>query len=152
MDEKFPSLVSELYRIVEQLEQMFPGRHFTPDGHMVGSLGECLAAYHYDLNLLPASTEGRDATKGDLDIEIKATQADKIALRNEPKHLLVLKLYKDGSFDEVYNGSGRPVWVIVSKKPRPRNGQYQISINKLKELMLHIPQSDRIKRTSRAPA
>jgi hypothetical protein len=34
---------------------MFPGGHFTPDGHMVGSIGEAIAAYHYgiDLSLVP---------------------------------------------------------------------------------------------------
>lgn len=40
--DKFQHLVKSLYSIVEDLEEMFPGRHFTPDGHMVGSLGECL--------------------------------------------------------------------------------------------------------------
>ncbi|MPM11547.1 hypothetical protein SDC9_57893 [bioreactor metagenome] len=35
------SMVSEqiraIYKISNELENMFPGRHFTPDGHMVGS-------------------------------------------------------------------------------------------------------------------
>jgi hypothetical protein len=39
-----PALVSRLYEIVDELEEIFPGRHFTPDGHLVGSLGESLAA------------------------------------------------------------------------------------------------------------
>lgn len=51
--ERLPQLVAELYRVVNELEAMFPGRHFTPDGHLVGSLGECLAAHHYGLQLLP---------------------------------------------------------------------------------------------------
>ena len=40
--DKFRALVKQLYITVNELEVMFPGRHFTPDGHMVGSLGECL--------------------------------------------------------------------------------------------------------------
>jgi hypothetical protein len=40
---------------------MFPGRHFTPDGHMVGSLGECLVAHAYGLELQTASNKGFDA-------------------------------------------------------------------------------------------
>ncbi|MGL5504982.1 MAG: DUF6998 domain-containing protein, partial [Aeromonas veronii] len=39
---RFQRLVQQLYSTVEELEEMFPGRLFTPDGHMVGSIGECL--------------------------------------------------------------------------------------------------------------
>ncbi len=41
---EIPSLVQELYSIVDRLEELFPGRRFTPDGHLVGSIGEVLAA------------------------------------------------------------------------------------------------------------
>ena len=36
---------------VNALEALFPGRHFTLDGHLVGSLGEIAAAYHYGIEL-----------------------------------------------------------------------------------------------------
>jgi hypothetical protein len=49
--DRLPELVKELYRTVGELEAMFPGRHFTPDGHLVGSLGEGLVAHHYNLEL-----------------------------------------------------------------------------------------------------
>lgn len=51
-------LAKALYAPVGALEVMFPGRHFTPDGHMVGSLGECLVADAYGLKLLTASNTG----------------------------------------------------------------------------------------------
>src|SRR5580700_8525568 len=52
LDEKrFPELIRELYNVVVALEAMFPGRPFTPDGHMVGSLAECFAEYFYGLKL-----------------------------------------------------------------------------------------------------
>ena len=54
---KFQSLVKQLYVLVEELESMFPGRHFTPDGHMVGSIGECLVADAYGLELITASNK-----------------------------------------------------------------------------------------------
>lgn len=37
--------ISELLRIIGDLEESFPGRHFTLDGHLVGSIGEIMAAY-----------------------------------------------------------------------------------------------------------
>ena len=58
---KFKENVCDLYAIVNKLETMFPGRPFTPDGHMVGSLGECLVADTYGLELMPPSNQGYDA-------------------------------------------------------------------------------------------
>ncbi|MDG3066589.1 DUF6998 domain-containing protein [Thauera mechernichensis] len=142
--EQLSKLVEELYSVVHELEKMFPGRHFTPDGHLVGSLGECLAAHHYGLDLLPASTQGVDALKGEKRVEIKATQGRRVALRCAPEHLLVLKLNKRGGFQEVYNGPGSLVWEQLECKPAPSNGQYQISLERLKSLMKKVPEKDRI--------
>ena len=75
MDEqRFPELIRNLYNIVAELEEMFTGRPFTPDGHMVGSLAECFAEYYYALNLLACSNPGHDARLDDCQVEIKATQ------------------------------------------------------------------------------
>ena len=49
------ALVEELYRLIRRFEQLFPGRHFTPDGHLVGSIGEVIAAHR----LCRASGTGR---------------------------------------------------------------------------------------------
>lgn len=48
-------------KINDSIQAMFPGRHFTPDGHMVGSIGQCLVADAYGLELLTASNKGYDA-------------------------------------------------------------------------------------------
>ena len=42
--------VQKLIGIVNELEVDFPGRHFTLDGHLVGSIGEVMAAYYYKVN------------------------------------------------------------------------------------------------------
>ena len=49
--EELPGLFASLYRVVDRLEQMFPDRRFTPDGHLVGSIGEVVAAHMFDLEL-----------------------------------------------------------------------------------------------------
>ncbi len=129
LDEKrFPELIRDLYKIVAELEAMFPGRPFTPDGHMVGSLAECFAGYYYGLTLFACSTPGHDAQVDGRKIEIKATQGDRVALRSGPERLLVFKLFKDGTFEEIYNGPGAPVWALVEGKAKPSNGQFQVSL------------------------
>ena len=144
--ERFPELIRSIYRVVNELEMMFPERPFTPDGHMVGSIGECFAAYHYGLELMPPSNTAFDALKGDVKVEVKATQGDRILMRCEPPHLLVLKLLRDGSFREVYNGPGAPVWDLVKTKKRPRNGQYQVSLSQLRSLMDSVPEDRKLPR------
>ena len=124
---------------------MFPGRHFTPDGHMVGSLGECLVADAYDLELMPASNKGYDAvSKTGTKVEIKATQSKAAAFRSEPEHTIVIKIHSDGSFEEIYNGPGDIVWEQFSGKQLPSNGQFQISLNKLKTLNESVNNGQRI--------
>ena len=52
---KMRTLIRQLYAVVSELEKEFEGRRFTPDGHLVGSIGEVVAAYAFGLKLLPAS-------------------------------------------------------------------------------------------------
>lgn len=142
--DKFQSLVKSLYSIVDDLEGMFPGRHFTPDGHMVGSLGECLVADAYNLELMGASNEGYDAISTDgKKIEIKATQAIAVAFRSKPDYAIVIKIHKDGSFEECFNGPGAVIWQHFEGKNMPKNGQHIISLSRLTELASRIPMNDR---------
>ncbi len=145
-NERFPQLIQELYRIVSELEAMFPGRPFTPDGHMVGSLAECFAEYYYDLKLFACSYPGHDAYTPDCKVEIKATQGNSVSLRSGPDMLLVFKLLRDGSFEEIYNGPGAPVWALVESKPKPSNGQYKIGLAQLRKLMHNVQPEQQLPR------
>lgn len=57
--------IKALYEISHELEELFPGRHYTPDGHMIGSIGEALAASYYNLELFPASEQTHDGKAPD---------------------------------------------------------------------------------------
>ena len=146
---KFKKLVEQLYSTVNELEEMFPGRHFTPDGHMVGSIGECLVADSYSLELMTASNKGYDAIcpKG-RQVEIKATQSKSAAFRSEPEQAIVIKILPNGEFEEIYNGPGRYVWKEFEGKELPSNGQYQISLKKLKAINGAVPDSERVPRNA----
>ena len=134
---KIPNMIKELYRIVDELETMFPGRKFTPDGHLVGSIGEVLASYYYDIELYTASAECHDGVSNcGREVQVKATQGSKIGLRSNPEHLLVLKLNRDGTYTEIYNGPGSCVWDASGKMQK--NGQRSISVTKLATLMKDV--------------
>lgn len=96
------SLLTDLYRVTDRLETLFPGRKFTPDGHLVGSIGEIIAAHMFSLELRPSSAPVHDAVSGDVEVQIKLTQGTRgVALSAEPKHLLVLRLAPDRSIETV---------------------------------------------------
>lgn len=145
--DKFQNLIKQLYGTVGELEQMFPGRHFTLDGHIVGSIGECLVADAYGLELMTASNKGYDAVSSDgIQVEIKATQSKSVAFRSEPQHTIIIKILPNGTFQEFYNGPGNLIWQQFSDKKLPTNGQYQIALNKLKQLSYTVNESDKLPR------
>lgn len=142
-----PELVKKLYALVGEFEHRFPGRKFTPDGHLVGSIGEVVAASRYNLRLLPASTEGHDAQAANgLRVQIKATQGTGVALRSEPEHLLVLKINKDGTTQEVFNGPGDAVWKCCGVMQK--NGQRPISLKRLQAIQKTVLPCERLPETS----
>ncbi len=145
--EQIPGLITQIYKIVAELEDLWPNRRFTPDGHLVGSIGEVLAAYYYGLELLPQSSKVHDAVSKDarkIKVQIKATQINSVALRSKPDHLLVLRILKDGATKEMYNGPGELVWENAGKMQT--NGQRVIALSRLSNLFKLVPESDRLKR------
>ncbi|WP_457665378.1 DUF6998 domain-containing protein [Thiolapillus sp.] len=147
--EHFQEQVKNIYRAVKELESMFPDRPFTPDGHMVGSLGECLVADAYQLELMPPSNKGYDAlTKEGRKVEIKATQAKSVAFRSCPEHTIIIKINKNGTFKEYFNGPGEIIWQHFEGKKKPSNGQFQISLTRVSELSAMVPKASRVPRST----
>ncbi|WP_395548804.1 MULTISPECIES: DUF6998 domain-containing protein [unclassified Lacrimispora] len=123
--------VKQLVHIASDLNKRFD-RSFTLDGHLMGSIGEVIAAYEYDIELLPASYKTHDAiTLDEKYIQIKITQGKKINISSEPDYLLVLKLTDNEEIKEIYNGRGKTAWHGAGKENK--NGR-SISIAKLENL------------------
>ena len=137
--------IRELYRIIAELEELYPGRKFTLDGHVLGSIGEVYAAERYGLSLLKASSEKHDAQSSDGKmVQIKITQTDRVSIYSEPHYLIVLKMNSDGNIEEVYNGKGSIPWNIAGKLQK--NGQKSIGLKKLALLNDTVPPEDIIQR------
>lgn len=135
--------LDDLYTASDGLERLFPGRKFTLDGHLVGSIGEVVAAYIFDLDLNPASTLGHDATAPDgRNVEIKLTQGHRVAIRHEPEHLIVLHRPKGGPMRVVFNGPGGLAWDAAGKMQK--NGQRPISLVRLSQLTADVPVGERL--------
>lgn len=137
------SIIKDIYASVARLEEIYPGRHFTPDGHMVGSLGEVIASGRYGLTLFEPSHPVHDgyAQDGRL-VQVKVTQGGKIGINEKPDYLIVLKMDKNGEFEEIYNGPGEPVWDAAGSVQK--TGQRPISLSRLRDLNSQVQPQDRI--------
>lgn len=135
-------LMSQLADLVTEFERLAPGRSFTPDGHLVGSIGELIAKTEHGLELAPASTKGYDATRitaqgQSRTVEIKATQGASVGLRHTKApcdDLIVLKLdLREADWSTVYDGPAAPVWDLLPSQMQS-NGTRTIALSKLRSL------------------
>ena len=129
-----PSPVARIYQAVAELEKSYPGRKFTPEGHLVGSIGEVIAAEALGLTLHPASHPGHDAFDGNGDVQIKMTgqTGRRVALYATCVRLVVLKVVSPHDAEIVYDGPGEPAWSaagVMGKK-----GQRVISLSRLRAI------------------
>ncbi|WP_432280099.1 DUF6998 domain-containing protein [Salinivibrio costicola] len=84
------------------------------------------------------------STEAGVEVEIKATQSSSVAFRSQPQHAIVIKILRDGTFEEIYNGPGALVWELFKGKQLPSNGQFQVSLSKLRQLHQTVAHSDRV--------
>ncbi len=129
---KLPGAVAAIYRAVEELEREFPDRKFTPDGHLVGSIGEVVAAKALGLTLHPASHPGHDAYDANGDVQIKMTAGRVVALYDTCARLVVVRVVSPEEAEIVYDGPGEPAWQQAGKMQK--NGQRPISLSRLRAI------------------
>lgn len=123
---KLSAAVADIYRAVEPLSAIYPGRKFTPDGHLVGSICEVVAAEALGLTLYPSSYPGNDAVDADgRDVQIKMTGGKSVPLYATCDRLVVLRVVSPQEAGIVYDGPGAPVWDAAGAMQK--NGQRPIS-------------------------
>ncbi len=129
---KLPPPVAAIYRAVEELEKRYPDRKFTPDGHLVGSIGEVVAAETLGLSLYSMSRVGHDAYDANGDVQIKMTAGKSVSMYAECERLVVLRVVSPEEAEIVYDGRGAPAWACAGKIAK--NGQRSVRLTKLRAL------------------
>jgi hypothetical protein len=127
-----PPQVAAIYRAVAELEALYPTRKFTPDGHLVGFIGEVVAAEALGLTLHPTSHPGHDAYDANGDVQIKMTAGKSVAMYATCARLVVLRIVSPEEAEIVYDGPGEPAWSQAGKLGK--NGQRVVSLAKLRAL------------------
>lgn len=129
---RLPAPVVAIYKAVSELEALYPGRKFTPDGHLVGSIGEVIAAEAFKLTLYPMSHAGHDAWDMNGPVQVKMTAGTSIAMYDRCVRLIVLKVISPEKAELIYDGPGETVWAKAGKVQK--NRQRTISLFKLRKL------------------
>ena len=134
-EDSVDDLIKGVFAACRRLSKL-TGRPFSPDGHLVGSLGEVYAASALNLELATPSTDGYDAVdyRG-RKVEIKTTTRSSISLSTSgtnSERLIVVVLDADGTPAVFYDGPSRPVWDAAGKPQK--NGQKSISLSRLAHL------------------
>ena len=124
---------ARIYQAVSDLELLYPGRKFTPDGHMVGSIGEVIASAALGLRLHRASNPGHDAEdENGVQVQIKMIAGKSVALYGNCERLVVLRVVNPTEAEIVYDGPGEPAWSEAGK--RGKNDQRTVSLSKLRRI------------------
>jgi hypothetical protein len=134
---KLPAPVADIYRAVAKLERLYPGRKFTPDGHLVGSIGEVIAAEHFGLTLYDMSKPGHDAVDADDRlVQIKLTAGNSVSMYADCDRLIVLRIVSPEEAEVVYDGPGAPAWAAAGSMQK--TGQRKIGLAKLRGIAANL--------------
>ena len=135
MPEDVRTAIKKIFRACQRLTELTK-RPFSPDGHLVGSFGEVVAAELLNLTLMPPSNDGYDAIDDQgRRVEIKATTRTSIGLSasgTRAERLVVVVVDGDGDTEVAYDGPRTPAWDAAGKPKK--NGQRRISVSTLKKL------------------
>jgi hypothetical protein len=125
-------LIRDVFAACHRLSEL-TGRPISPDGHLVGSLGEVHAASVLDLDLATPSTAGYDAVdNAGRKVEIKTTTRSAISLSasgTESERLVVVVLSAEGAAEVFFDGPSEPAWNAAG--PPQKNGQRHLSLRRL---------------------
>lgn len=139
--EELKKIVFDFNKRISEMNKIY-GRKFTMDGHMIGSVGEVFASYHYGIQLYESGHKFYDGYKGEKKIQIKISQRDSVEVKGVPDYLIVLKIkYFNDHIElfEVFNGPGKSA---LPGKDKNDYRESSLSINKLSKIEVDI--SERI--------
>jgi hypothetical protein len=147
MDEKkrIAEALGLIFEGIGRLKDAFPKKEFTIDGRLVGDIGEITAQLEYDVELFDVLREGHHGKTSDGRlVQVRATFKDSLGFPSVPDCYFGLKLYRDGTYEEIYNGPGKLIY--EKYKHRSGIGKKLLSFpnSDLRELSARVPRNDRI--------
>jgi hypothetical protein len=138
------NLVPQLFALVAEIEDAAGGRPCQPSGHIIGTIGELLAADALGLTMAPPNTEKFDAYTADgQGVQVKTTAAGRYVPLKHGDGLLVIALLskRDGSLEILYFGDAEPLWELAG--PLQKGGFRPLSMARLRRFLMDQHARDR---------
>ena len=131
--------IIKLLKIVDDLREKYKryNKEFTLDGRLVGDLGEVIVSENYKLKLFTKLKKDFDAETSDKKlVQIKTTMKDSLTYKHNSKngYYIGIKINKDGTFKEIYNGPMKNIYKVMKNGKEPDNKLHNISIKVLTNL------------------
>ncbi|WDG45662.1 DUF6998 domain-containing protein [Pseudomonas chlororaphis] len=149
VQEQIAAALEQLFGAVTKLQAAYPGKPFTLDGRLVGDIGEVVASLHYRVTLNEGLTKHHDAIADDgRNVQIKTTFSKNLTfpVDHVPDYYLGIKLSRDGTFEEIYNGPGQLIKDELKRRAPTTNGLHGNLMSQLKRINLTVPDEQRIPR------
>jgi hypothetical protein len=145
MPQGLSSTIAHLFAAIEDLKRLYPHKSFTLDGRLVGDIGEVLAEERYGIKLYPKQKARHDGeTEDGRKVQIKATFKDSLTFTVVPDFYIGLKLRRNGTCEEVFNGPGK----LIYRRWKHRKGigktQLSFPIDQLSKLSIEVESRSRI--------
>ena len=142
--------IKKLLKVVEELRRTYSYKSFTLDGRLVGDLGEVIVEQNYDVKLFKKVVpkyDGKDSSGRE--VQIKATFYDTLGfpcrIEDVPDYYIGIKIFDNGSFEEIYNGQGSNIWELIKDRKGTKNSLHVVSISSLSKINKTANKNDRIK-------
>lgn len=136
-----------IFQGIGKLKEQFPGKAFTVDGRLVGDVGEVIAALEYEVDLYDVQTPVHDGETSDgRKVQIKATFKDSLSLTAVPEFYLGLRLFEDGTYEEIFNGPGSVIAERFSHRKGFGEKQLSFPLADLQELSKSVSSDRRVPR------
>lgn len=140
----FKKKISKIYEISNELGRAYNIDRCTPDGHLLGAIGQIAAKIAYGLEFGSEMNEHNctwsDGTRR-INVQVRSTGRGNIALREEPEHLIALSIFENGAIRLLYNGPGKHVWKRIQHQ---KNSQKYASAKILQEAHAEVVKGDEL--------
>ena len=141
---EFKKRIASIYEIANELGREFNISKCTPDGHLLGAIGQIAAKIAFGLQF-GSNEKEHNCTWSDkgkiLNIQVRSTGRGSVAIRKEPEYLIAIEITETGRLYLLYNGPGKFVWEMVRHQKQP---QKYASKNQLLEAQQDVSLSSQI--------
>jgi hypothetical protein len=110
---EFKNRIAQIYKIADELGRAFNIDTCTPDGHLLGAIGQIAASIAFNLQFGSEKEEHNCTWSGGerkVNVQVRCSGRGSIALRKEPEYLIAVEIGKTGRIKLLFNGPGEYAW------------------------------------------